>query len=171
MSPPTATISERLDSKHLWRLIKDMRLGMLTHRHPDGSLRSHPLTTQNRSLDEGCLYFFITKSSGLGQWLQVDGDVNVAYADPHKDHYVSISGHASLGHDRARQEHLFNAMTRAWFPKGLDDPELEFLEVRIGHAEFWDVKESKVTQLVKLASAAISGQRPAMGEHKEVHFG
>lgn len=166
----TSTLSERLDYKHLWALIKDMRFGMLTHRHPDGALRAHPLTTQNKSLDEGCLYFFVSKATEVGQRLQEHGNVNVSYSDPHKDHYVSISGQATVSNDRVKMERLFNAMTKAWFPKGLDDPNLEFIEVRISHAEFWDIKESKVSQLVKMASAALTGTPPAMGEHREVHF-
>lgn len=166
----TSTVADRLDTKHLWALIKDMRFGMLTHRYADGTLRSHPLTTQNKSLDDGALYFFVSKATGVGQRLQVDGDVNVSYADPHKDHYVSISGHATISHDRAKQERLFSTLAKAWFPKGLDDPNLEFVEIKISHAEFWDVKESKVTQLVKMASAAITGNPPEMGEHREVHF-
>ncbi len=44
----------------LWKLIKDIRFGMLTHRHSNGMLHAHPLTTQNRAIDEhGELYFFI----------------------------------------------------------------------------------------------------------------
>lgn len=166
----TSTVSDRLDYKHLWNLIKDMRFGMLTHRFPDGTLRAVPLTTQNKSLDEGSLYFFVGKASGVGQRLQAEGDVNVSYSDPHKDHYVTISGHASVSHDRAKMEQLFNTMTKAWFPKGLDDPNLEFVEVKIIHAEFWDVKESKATQLVKMATAAVTGNPPDLGEHREVHF-
>ena len=156
---------------HLWELIKDMRFGMLTHRHPDGMLHSHPLTTQNKSLDEGgLLYFFVTRASELGQRLAHDSTVNVAYSDPHKDCYVSISGEARINEDMATKEKLFNAMTKAWFPGGLKDPNLELVEIHIRHAEYWDVKESKVTQLLKMASAAVSGQPPRMGEHKEVHF-
>ncbi len=33
----------------LWDLIKDTRFGMLVHRHGDGLLHSHPLTTQNKA--------------------------------------------------------------------------------------------------------------------------
>ena len=34
----------------LWELIKDIKFGMLTHRHSDGGLHAHPLTTQNQKL-------------------------------------------------------------------------------------------------------------------------
>ncbi|MBL0419720.1 pyridoxamine 5'-phosphate oxidase family protein [Ramlibacter sp. AW1] len=166
----TTTLEERLDYKHLWSLIKDMRFGMLAHRHADGGLHAHPLTTQNKSLDEGVLYFFVSRATEVGRRLQADGDVNVSYSDPQKDHYVSIAGKATINNDRAKKERLFNMMTKAWFPQGVDDPNLELVEVRITHAEFWDVKESKTKQLVKMASAAMTGQPPRMGEHKEVHF-
>ena len=156
--------------KALWALIKDMRFGMLTHRHADGSLHSHPLTTQNRSLDEGKLYFFVSRATELGRRVEEDGAVNVAYADTHKDHYVSVTGQAAINGDRVLREKLFNALAKAWFPGGVDDPNLELVEVRILHAEYWSITESKVTQLVKMASAAVSGQPPVIGEHREVPF-
>ena len=53
-------MSQTDEQAKLWELIKDTRFGMLTHRHGDGQLHSHPLTTQNKKLDEGeTLYFFI----------------------------------------------------------------------------------------------------------------
>ena len=64
------------DTPHdkLWHMIKDMKFGMFTHRHADGELHAHPLTTQNRSLDEnGCLYFFVSRASEVGQRVQTDG--------------------------------------------------------------------------------------------------
>ncbi|HSW21088.1 MAG TPA: pyridoxamine 5'-phosphate oxidase family protein [Ramlibacter sp.] len=165
----TPTISTD-DTKHLWKLIKDMRFGMMTHRHPDGSLHSHPLTTLNKSLDEGVLYFFVSKATEIGRRLQLDGDVNVSYADTHKDHYVSVTGQARINDDMNTKESLFNAMTKAWFPGGVKDPDLELVEVRIVAAELWDVKDSKLTQLAKMATAAITGKPPTMGEHKQVHI-
>lgn len=156
--------------KALWALVKDMRFGMLTHRHADGSLHSHPLTTQNRSLDDGKLYFFVSRATELGRRIEGDGTVNVAYADTHKDYYVSVTGQARVNDDRMLREKLFNALAKAWFPGGVDDPNLELVEVRIAHAEYWSITESKVTQLFKMASAAVSGQPPSIGEHREVQF-
>lgn len=156
-------------NQRLWELIKHTRFGMLTHRHGEGGLHAHPLTTQNKSLEpDMMLYFFVSKKTELGQRLQADGDVNVSYSDPNKDTYVSITGRATISEDRRQKQHLFNAMAKAWFPGGVDDPDLELVQVQILHAEYWDVKESKTTQLFKMAKAAVTGERPVMGEHREL---
>lgn len=158
-------------TKKLWELIKDTRFGMLTHRHADGSLHSHPLTTQSKSLDDWVLHFFVSKATELGQRLQSDGNVNVSYSDPHKDTYVSITGQAAVSNDMATKKRLFNALAKAWFPGGVEDPDLELVEVHVQHAEYWNVKENKTTQLFKMAKAAVTGERAHMGEHKELHPG
>ncbi|MGV3572777.1 MAG: pyridoxamine 5'-phosphate oxidase family protein [Ramlibacter sp.] len=163
------------DPKHhevLWDLIKDTRFCMLAHRHTDGTLHSHPLTTQNKTLGEdGCLYFFVSRKSEVGRRLQQDGNVNLAYANPGKDTWVSVTGNASILEDRQKKEELFNAMAKAWFPGGVDDPDMELVEVRIDEAEYWNVKENKLLQLLKMGAAAATGTRPkGMGEHAEVRF-
>jgi general stress protein 26 len=153
----------------LWDMIKDIRFGMLTHRHPEGGLHAHPLTTQNKELGpKAVLYFFVSKKTEVGQRLRADGNVGVTYANPDKDVWVSISGTARISEDKDAIQRLFNPMAKAWFPGGPTDPDLELVEVHIDHAEYWDVKESKPTQLFKMAAAAVSGKRPQMGEHKEV---
>lgn len=155
----------------LWKLIKPIRFGMLTHRHPDGSLHAHPLTTQNHSLKPGePLCFFVSRSSELGQRLQQDGNVCVTYGDLKEDVWVSISGQARVNDDVAAKRSLFNALDKAWFPGGAEDPNLELVEIEIRHAEYWKVKESKSTQVLKMATAAVTGNRPDMGEHRELHL-
>jgi general stress protein 26 len=156
----------------LWELIKDIRFPMFVHRHLGGMLHGHPMTMQNRSLQPGePLCFFVSRKTELGQRLKVDGGVCVAFADPEKDIYVSVSGHAAVNDDARRKKELFNPMAKAWFPGGADDPDLELVEVEIEHAEYWDAKESKMTQLLKMAAAAVSGNKPEMGEHREMHVG
>lgn len=153
----------------LWELIRDARFGMLTHRHPDGSLHAHPLTTQNRELGpKGILYFFVSKATEVGRRLRTDGNVNLSYANPSKDTWVSIAGEARISNDREAVERLFSPMAKAWFPGGPSDPDLELVEVHIRQAEYWDVKDSKAVQLLKIASAAVTGERASMGEHREV---
>jgi len=165
-----ATMSHPSDRDTLWKLIKDIRFGMLTHRHADGSLQGHPLTTQNTPEDEATtLYFFISAKSEMASRLKEDGQVNVSYADPGADRYVSIAGNARISADQDLKERLWSALARAWFPGGVNDPDLAVVEVQIHHAEYWNVTDSKVTQLFKMTKAALTGDVPHhLAEHKEL---
>ena len=165
-------MNEAKQHEVLWDLIEETRFCMLSHRHADGSLHSHPLTTQNKSLaEDACLYFFVSKSTEVGQRLQQDGNVNLAYANPGKDTWVSVTGSARVLDDMAKKKELFNTIAKAWFPGGAEDPDLELVEVRIDEAEYWNVKENKLLQLLKMGKAAATGTRPkGMGEHQEMHF-
>ena len=162
--------SEKSDHETLWKLIKDIKFGMFTHRHANGTLHSHPLTTQNSSLDEAAtLYFFVSRKSEMAGQIVQDDQVNVAYTSPEDDSYVSVSGSALIVEDMSKKEMLWSPMAQAWFPGGTTDPDLALMQVRIGHAEYWDVKESKMVQMAKMVTAALTGTPPKnMGEHKEI---
>lgn len=159
------------DHKKLWDLIKNIKFGMLTHRHSSGMMHSCPLTTQNKKLDENSmLYFFISRKSETAAALLTDANVNVSYAHPGDDSYVSVSGKAAIAEDQAKKEDLWSSVAKAWFPGGVNDPDLALLEVSIQRAEYWDVKESKMVQLAKMATAAMTGKQPHLGEHKELNL-
>ena len=154
----------------LWDLIKDTRFCMLSHRHADGSLHSHPLTTQNKALDEGAtLYFFVSRKSEVGTRLRQDGNVGLSYANPKDDTWVSVSGTATVVEDAQKKKDLFGTIDKAWFD-GPQDPDMELVEVHIDEAEYWNVKENKLLQLLKMGTAAVTGSRPKMGEHAELKF-
>ena len=155
----------------LWELVKDIQFAMFTTR-ADGRLRSRPMTTQNSEVDErASLWFFMSRGSEAVNDIGADPGVNVAYADPGRDAYVSVSGEAAVVEDRAKKDQLWSKLAEAWFPDGVDDPDLALIEVRIEDAEYWDVKESKATQLFKMARAAVVSDPPTgMGEHGEVHM-
>ena len=118
-------MSHTTDHEKLWDLIKDIKFGMFAHRHTDGMIHSHPLTTQNKSVDEGAtLYFFVPKDGDIARHVAEDGVVNVSYANTSSDSYVSEAGRASLLEDQAKKEELFTPMAKAWFPGGVTDPDL-----------------------------------------------
>ena len=97
--------------------------------------------------------------------------MNLAYANTDKDTWVSVTGTAHVLEDLQKKKELFSTMAKAWFPQGPEDPDMELVEVRSDEAEYWNVKESKLTQLFKMGKAALTEERPdSMGEHREVHF-
>ncbi|MCY1250560.1 Pyridoxamine 5'-phosphate oxidase like protein [compost metagenome] len=98
--------------------------------------------------------------------------MNLAYANPGKDTWVSVTGVARIVDDMGKRRELFNAMVKAWFPGGPEDPEAELVAVEVDEAEYWDVKSYKLMQLLKMGKAALTGDRPKkMGEHEHVQLG
>jgi general stress protein 26 len=160
------------EREHLWSLIKDIRFAMFTARHGNGHLHSRPMTTQNKAIDQDAsLWFFMSLGSEPASDLATEPQVNIAYADPGSDRYVSVSGSAAVVEDAAKKRQLWSKMTEAWFPRGVDDPDLALVRVQIAHASYWDVKDSKLVQIFKMAKAAITGEPPTdMGEHAEVRM-
>jgi general stress protein 26 len=164
---PDAEARERL-----WAMIRDIRFAMFTARRPgSGHLHSRPMTTQNRALDEdSSLWFFMSRQREPVADLLHEPSVNVVYADPGSDRYVSISGTAALINDAAKKQQLWSPIADAWFAGGVGDPDVALVEVRITHADYWDVKESKLVQLFKMAKAAVTGEQTRMGEHAAVRM-
>jgi general stress protein 26 len=167
------TVTDSTEARStLWDLIKDIRFAMFTTRHDNGHLHSRPMTTQNSKLDEDQnLWFFMSKKGDPVADFEAEPNVNVSYADTGADSYVSVSGMAAIVDDLAKKQQLWSKMAEAWFPGGVNDPDLALVRVRITHANYWDVKESKVVQLYKMAKAAITGQPPTdLGEHGEIRM-
>lgn len=157
--------------ERLWQLIKDMKFAMFTTRHENGHLHSRPMTTQNKAIDDDdSLWFFMSRHNETVQDLHHSDEVNVSYADPGKDSYVSVSGKAEVVEDAPMRHRLWSKMNDAWFKNGPDDPEVALVRVRITHADYWDVDTNKLVQLIKMAKAAVSGDRPDMGRHGQVRM-
>jgi general stress protein 26 len=138
---------------------------MLTTAEPDGSLRSRPMATQNKPFD-GTLWFFTEIQSGKVHEIDADRHVNLSYANPDDQSYVSVSGVASVVRNRAKAEEFWSPALKAWFPKGLDDPSLALLRVDVSEAEYWQAPHSAVVKLVGFVKALATGQKYTPGENK-----
>ncbi len=150
----------------LFDMIKDIRFAMFTTHKPQGHLHSRPMTTMNKSIDEDdTLWFFMSRSGAPVSEFQGDDQVNVSYADPGSDTYVSVSGIASVIESPVKKKALWTKQAGAWFHGGADDPDLALVCVKIEHADYWDVKENKLVQLYRMAEGALTGKTPRLGEH------
>jgi general stress protein 26 len=151
----------------LAELIKDIRVAMLTTADDDGSLRSRPMETQQVEFD-GNLWFFTSADAPKVDELQGHPQVNVSFADPEQQYYVSVSGTATLVRDGQKMEELWSPRFRMWFPRGLDEPNLALLQVHVDEAEYWDAPSSTMVQLFGIMKATLTGQPPQSGEHAKL---
>lgn len=151
--------------RKLRKLTKNVRVAMLTTVAGDGSLRCRPMAAQESDA-EGELWFFTRYNSGMSEEIQERQKVNVSYASPKNDRYVSISGTASLVRDPDRIKDLWRGELKEWFPDGKKDPDLVLLKITIDRAQFWDNGESRMVDLLpQAARRATAGERaPRMEE-------
>ena len=157
------------DFAQLKSLIEDIRIGMLTTEDNDGTLRSRPLQTVGVD-DNGSLWFFTSATSPKVAESKADGGrVNVSYTNPAKQDYVSVSGKATLTRDREKMKQMWTKWVEAFFPKGLNDPDLALLRVDIEKAEYWDAPGSSIGRMYGLAKALSTGKTDALGENRKVN--
>ena len=157
--------------KKLGELISDIQFAMMTTVEPDGSLRSRPMATHfnhNSSEFDGTLWFFTKEHSPKVDEVDQDHHVGLSYASPEQSTYVSVSGMATLVRNEAKQKELWDKKYIAWFPKGLDDPELSLLKVTVDKAEYWDTPSSTVAHLVGFVKAVTTGKPAHPGDHDKV---
>ncbi|MDB5960292.1 MAG: hypothetical protein JWP59_1586, partial [Massilia sp.] len=139
--------------------IKSVRFGMFTTVDQYGHLISQPMTNQEVDAD-GALWFFTSSNTDLWQNIASNPKVNVSFAEPEDSVYVSISGVAERVVDRARIDALWNPMVAAWFPNGKDDPHVVLVKVVSKTVHYWNSTENKLTRMVEMAKAVITGSRP-----------
>ena len=118
-------------------MIRDVPVAMLTTTSARGWLRSRPMVVQAPAFD-GDLWFFTSGTAAKAADIRDRRQVNVSFASPERDRYVSMSGMATLVADRERATRLWNRSYEPWFPKGLDDPDLILIRVQAEDAQYWD---------------------------------
>ena len=117
---------------------------------------------------DGDLWFFAGASSAKANELRHDKRVNISYAKPDEQRYVSVSGTAGLARDTRKIKELWNPLLKAWFPQGLEDPDLALLKVNVEQAEYWDVPSSKLVTLVGFVKALTTGKSLDVGENEKI---
>jgi len=152
------------------QLVKDARIAMLTTMTGDGRHVSRPMALQDVEFD-GDLWFFTYSDSDLVSQVTANPQVNVSFSDAKQHAWVSIAGAASRVDDRAKAEELWNPLLKAWFPDGLETPNLTLVKVQGETAEYWEAAHSsRVVTMLGYAKAAVTGKTPDAGENETVRL-
>lgn len=157
------------DLKKLHTLIKGIQTAMLTTIDDHGALRSRPMATMEVD-DTNDLWFFTRLDSPKVMEIAREMQVNLAYADPGDNRYVSVSGLAQTVRDRAKIKELWKPAYVAFFPDGVDDPNLALLRVTAYDAEYWTGPTNFLGKALRFAVAAIRRDAAPLGENAKLHL-
>ena len=167
----TATHRREDDLEKLRELVKDIDFCMLTTVDENGGLHSRPMSSNGDIDRDGDIWFFTSASSHKVSEIAKLPKVNLSFADPDNQRYVSVSGKAQLIRDRKKIEELWRPEFKIWFPEGKDDPEVALLRVSLEKAEYWDSPSSTIGYALSFVSSLITGKEPDMGENKKLELG
>ena len=162
------TNSREESIQKLNELIKDAQVAMLTT-NDGGVLRSRPMMTQDFEFD-GNLWFFTSSNTHKAEEIERDNRVNLSYALPEDNTYVSVSGRATLVKDQDKIDEHWNEAYKAWFPEGKNQPDLVLLKVEAEQAEYWDSPSSTIVHALGFLKALATGERADGGENEKINL-
>ncbi len=148
----------------LREIVKAVDIRMLTTVDGRGDLHSRPMSN-NRDVEfDGDLWFFTYGSSHKVDEVGRVPKVNASFADVDNQLDASLTGRAEVVRARAKIEELWKPHLRAWFPEGVDTPDIALLKVTVERAEYWDGSQSIVAHAVSLVSSLVTGEPAQLGE-------
>lgn len=152
------------DTQCVWDLMKKIGFAMLVTR--DGEkLRARPMSAHLEP-DQNQILFLADARRHKDEEIARDPHINLSFADASSQKYVSTTGTAVVSNDREKIRQLFSTPAKAWWASP-DDPNIRVLKISPDNVEFWDSPGS-VISYVKMAAAAITGTRPALGDNRKV---
>jgi len=158
------SLQDRRETVH--EIIERASIAMLTTQTISGALHARPLAIVTRDSEPGALYFFTGHPSDKTSELAAFPLVNVSIAEPKG--YLSLSGSATVTHDRALIDELWNLGAAAWFENGKDDPSVALIRVDLAAAEYWDTDRPAVVKAVEFVRGLVSDHEPDTGDHGSV---
>ena len=168
MTAPTQTRENDLEK--LREMVKDIDFCMMTTVDESGDLHSRPMSSNGDIDADGDIWFFTNASSHKVSEIAKLPKVNVSFADPDNQRYISVSGTAQLVRDRAKIEELWRPEFKIWFPEGKNDPEVALLRINLEKAEYWDSPSSTIGYALSFVSSLVTGKEPDLGENRKVNL-
>jgi general stress protein 26 len=145
-----------------WERLSKSRFVMLTTLDEDGGFYSCPMTLQ-QATEDAVLWFFTSNSTPTARNVERDSRIGVALMGDDM-FYASVYGSASLSNDRAKMRELWDPMVKAWFPQGVEDPNLVLLRLDVERGEYWDSDQNAMLKMFAFAKGIATGRRPDVGE-------
>ena len=145
-------------------LVKDAKICMLiTH---TGDLSGRPMGI-NKIDEDGTMWFFSKATSEKVDELEDNSKVSVVIISEKNNTYLMINGTGRLSHDKGKMKELWNPSMKAWFPDGVNDPNMVLIKVVPHEANYWDNSSSKMVVLFNMLKSMVTGKYDE-GEHGKI---
>ena len=152
----------------LREIVKAVDICMLATLDEHGDPHSRPMSNNGEIEFDGDLWFFTYGSSHKVDEVGRMPRVNASFSDTDAQQYASLTGRAEVVRDRAKIEELWQPHLKAWFPDGVNTPDIALLKVSVEKAEYWDGSQSMAAHAVSLVSSLVTGEPAQAGENEKI---
>ena len=109
--------------------------------------------------DSGAVWFFTDIRSIKVEEVSKDQNVHLVYSHPGKESYLDVWGRGTVVTDKQQIKDKWTPMVKAWFPGGIDDPNISLLKVQPEQLYYWDAEAGKMVSFLKIIAGAITGNK------------
>jgi general stress protein 26 len=161
---------ENKNVEKLIEMVKDVRICMLiTNEKNTENLSGRPMSISKID-DDGTMWFFTKASSYKVDEIEESKNVSLAITNESSNNYLMIHGTATLVNDKNKMKELWSSILKAWFPLGLDDPDMTLIKVTPKEVNYWDSSSSKMVVLFNMLKAIVTGKEYQEGEHGKINL-
>jgi len=156
------------DVSKLVELVKDVRSCMLITIEKYTDLLSGRPMGISQVDEDGTIWFFSKNTTQKIEEIEQNKQISLAIISESKNIYLMINGTATLSYDYEKMEELWNPAMKAWFPQGLEDPDMILIKVVPSEASYWDSTSSKVLVAFNMVKAIVTGKEYSEGTHGKI---
>jgi len=154
----------------LIEMVKDSRTCMLiTNEKTAENLSGRPMIISKID-DDGTIWFFTKESSYKVDEIEESKKVSIAITNESSNNYLMIHGSATLVKDKTKMKELWSSLLKAWFPLGLEDPDMILIKVTPHEVNYCDGSSSKMVVLFNMLKAIVTGKEFEQGEHGKINL-
>jgi general stress protein 26 len=145
--------------KKFTKLVNEIKICMLITNTKQKD-HTRPMATIDVEAN-GTLWFYTDIRSIKVEELSANSQVHLVYAHPGKESYLDVWGRASVVTDKQTIKDKWSTFVKAWFPNGVDDPNLALLKVEPNDNYYWDAETGKMISFLKIAASIVTGEKLA----------
>ena len=138
-------------------LSEDAKLCMFCTNLSRQPFNTRPMATQEVE-DDGTIWFFSPADSTKNAEISKDNHVQLIYSNRSSSEFLSLYGKADIVRDTNKAKELWNMFLTTWFHEGPDDPNLTLIRFTPTEGHYWDTKNNKMVQSLKIVLGAIQGR-------------
>ncbi|WP_193073060.1 MULTISPECIES: pyridoxamine 5'-phosphate oxidase family protein [unclassified Brevibacterium] len=157
--PEAESATDDLRQADVVKILRGADSVMLATALSDGTILTHPMAPQEIT-DDADVWFFLDLGGAQTDALKTNPAVNISIAEA--GNWLSVAGHIDFVDDRTKIKELWSKSASAWFADS-NDPNLGLVKVTTESAQHWGLPGGKLSGLVRIVKAKVSGDRSPGG--------